>query len=213
MKIVALAIGLGLLAGAPAFAESFSFGDYFFPGDVAGNGFSSVTDQDTPYTVSGPGTGFQFLSQGGPAPDGWDGQFRRSVLVLYDDGAPGSVTITFQSPVDGITGLAAQPFATGSYTATLDAYDDGMLVGSDSFTSSNQPGPEGSIPYFDLSVSGITSIVISTTNDGSGFGIGSDNPGIPEPSAWALTALGLGALGAMLRAQRRRAAFQASGIS
>jgi hypothetical protein len=201
----ALGVAAGLSASAPACADSFSFGDYFFPGDVAANGFGSVTDQGTPYTVSGPGDGFQFLSQGGRSPIGWDGQFKPLVLVLYDDGAPGPVTIGFRSPVDGITGLAAQPFATGPYIATIEAFSGGVLIQSDSYASDNQPGPQGSIPYFRLNATGITSIVISTTNDGAGIGIGSDNPGIPEPSAWALMMLGLGAIGALSRRRRRLA--------
>lgn len=199
-----LALALVALAG-PAAAESFSFGDDFFAGDVEANGFSSITDQGTNYSVSGPGTGFQFLIQGEPGPYPWDGQFRQGVLALYDGDTAGAVTITFGAPVDSITGLAAQPLAAGAYTATLTAFDGTTVLGSSSFSSVNGPGPQGSIPYFSFASPGITSIEISTTNDSRGIGIGSDNPGIPEPSAWALMLAGFGGLGVALRRRERRA--------
>ena len=195
-----------VFAVAPAQAESFSFGDFFFAGQTAANGFSSVTDQATPYSASGPGAGFTFLQQGGSGADGWAGDFKPDVLVLYDDGASGAVTIAFSSPVDSITGLAAEPKLGGAYTATLTAFDGGALLGSSSYSSVSGKG-EGTISYFDFSAPGITSIVISTTNDSGGIGIGSDNPGIPEPASWALMLLGFGAVGGGMRARRRRAVF------
>ena len=196
----AMSFSLAMLGlAAPAAADSFSFGDYFFPGDMEGNGFSSVTDQGTSYSVGGPGGGFQFLSQGEPGAYPWDGQFRQGVLVLYDDDAAGAVTITFGAPVDSITGLAAQPLAAGAYTATLTAFDGATVLGSSAYSSVNGPGPQGSIPYFSFFSPDITSIEISTTNDSQGIGLGSDNAGIPEPSAWALMLAGFGGLGAALR--------------
>lgn len=194
---------LGL--AAPAAAESFSFGDYFFPGDMEGDGFSSFTDQGTSYLIDDPGGSFQFFGQGEPGAFSWNGQFRQNVLVLYDDDAAGAVTVTFDSPVDSITGLAAQPLAPGAYTATLTAFDGATVLGTSTYSSINGPGPQGSIPYFSLFSPGITSIEISTTNDSQGIGIGSDNAGIPEPSAWALMLAGFGALGAALRRGGRRA--------
>jgi hypothetical protein len=192
-----LAAGLALSARA-AMAESFSFGDFFFAGDTEGNSFSSITDQGTSYSVTGPGAGFTFLSQSPVGPNNWSGIFRSWVLVLSDNGAPGSVAITFDSPVDSITGFAAQPVATGPFVATLQAFDGSTLVGTSSYAADNN-GIEGTIPYFSLTAPGITSIVISTTNDSLGIGLGSDNPGIPEPGAWALMLVGFGGLGAALR--------------
>ena len=191
-----------VVAAPPAQAESFSFGDFFVAGQTAANGFSSVTDQATPYSASGPGTGFTFLQQGAPDADGWAGDFKKDVLVLYDDGASGAVTIAFTSPVDSITGLAAEPELSGPYTATLTAYHGGALLGTSTYSGAAGAG-EGTISYFDFSASGITSIVISTTNDAGGIGIGSDNPGIPEPASWALMLLGFGAVGGGMRARRR----------
>jgi hypothetical protein len=198
-------LGAAALASAiagPALADSFSFGDFFFPGDTAVGGFSSVTDQGTPYSVSGPGTGFEFLTQSASGPFGWSGQFKDQVLVAYDGDAAGAVTITFTSPVDSITGLAAQPFATGAYTATLTAFSGADIVGTSTYSSINQPGPAGSVPYFSVFAPGISSIQISTTNDAEGIGLGSNNPGIPEPASWALTLMGFGGLGGALRARR-----------
>jgi hypothetical protein len=193
---------LGL--AAPAVADTFSFGDYFFPGDMEGDGFSSFTDQNTSYSVDGPGAGFQFFSQGEPGPYPWAGQFRQGVLVLYDDDAVGAVTIAFGAPVDSIDGLAAQPLAPGAYAATLTAFAGATVLGTSTYSSVNGPGPQGTIPYFSFASPGITSIEISTTNDSQGIGIGG-GAGIPEPSAWALMVAGFSALGGALRRRGRRA--------
>ena len=142
----------------------------------------------------------------------WDGQFRRGVLVLYDDDASGAVIITFGAPVDSITGLVAQPLAPGAYTATLTAYAG--VLGTLTFSNVNGPGPQGTIPYFSFASPGITSIEISTTNDSQGIGSGSDNAGIPEPWAWALMLAGFGGLGVVMGRRGRRAGTASeSGLS
>jgi hypothetical protein len=190
---------LGLLAVAPrASADSISFGDYFMIGDTLANGFTSVTDDGVPYSVSGPGTGFKLLGENAPV-NGWSGEFKLDVFVLYDLGTPGDVTITFGSPISSFTGFAAQANAFGPYSAKLLAYDGTTEVASSTYDSTNFGGPPGTIPYFAVAAPEITSVVISTTNDGAGIGLGSDNAGIPEPAAWALMTLGLAALGGALR--------------
>lgn len=184
------------LAGS-ASADSLSFGDYYFQGDTLGNGFSSFTDEGVVYQAFGPGTGFTVLTEG----SGWLGEFAPHNTLLFDNGAAGAVTINFQSPITRISGLSAQPNLVGAYTATLDAYDGAVLLGSISYSGFNALGPEGTIPEFDFASAGITSIVVSTTNDGAGFAIGG-GPGIPEPSAWALMLVGFGGLGLAMRARR-----------
>jgi hypothetical protein len=197
LSVAAGALGAVALVG-PARADSISFGDYFFPGDDLANGFSSSTDGNVPYQASGPGTGFTVVLEG----QGWAGEFVRYTTLIFDDGAAGAVTISFSSPITGITDLAAEPALPGPYTAYLDAYDGAVLVGSSSYSGVHAGGPEGTIPGFDVSAPEITSIVISTTNDTDGIAIGG-GLGIPEPGAWALMLVGLGGLGAALRAKRQ----------
>lgn len=181
----------------PAHADSFSFGDFFLPGDTLPNGFSSTTDGGVPYQASGPGTGFTVVSEGHE----WSGEFPHNLILLYDNGAPGAVTISFASPVDSITGLSAEPALPGAYDATMWVYDAGGLVGSSTYSSVNGPGPEGSIPMFAFFHPGITSIVIETSNDGLGFALGG-GAGIPEPAAWTMMLIGFGGLGLLTRRRR-----------
>lgn len=181
----------------PAHADSFSFGDYYFPGQTLPNGFSSTTDGGGPYSASGPGAGFTVMSEG----HGWNGQFAHDVTLIYDNGIPGAISIGFAEPVDSITGLSAQPALAGAYVATMWVYDAAGLVGSSSYSSVNGPGPEGSIPMFSFAHPGITEIVVETTNDGQGFALGG-GAGIPEPAAWAMMLIGCAGLG--LLARRRR---------
>ncbi len=182
----------------PARADSFSFGDYFFPGDMPANGFSSFTDEGVGYQASGPGDGFTVYTEG----HGWMGEFVHDTTLLYDDGAPGAVTITFQSPIDSIMGLSAEPELYGAYTATMKVYDGAVLLGSSAYSSFNGPGLEGTIPTFGFAHPGITSIVIDTTNDDLGFAIGG-GAGIPEPLSWVLMTVGFGGLGLVTRSRRR----------
>ena len=197
LSAAAATLSVALMVGS-AQADSFSFGDYFFPGDTPPNGFSSFTDDLVAYQASGPGTGFTIFEEG----SGWAGEFVRNTTLLFDNGAPGAVIINFQSPITSITGLAAQPSLDGAYTATLDAYDGATFLGSSRYNGFNAPGPEGTISNFDFAAPEITSIVISTTNDAGGFAIGG-GIGIPEPGAWTLMLAGFSSLGVAMRTRRR----------
>lgn len=221
MKLSALtAVAGGLAAAAfagPAAADSISFGDYFFYGGSLANGFASVTDNHVGYSIGGPGSGFGLLQQlppGAPPPcaqsacpaGDWSGQFVPDAFVLYDNGAPGPVTIGFTSPIHRFSGFTAQPNDLGAYTATLTAYDGATQVAQSRISGDNTGLDPSTAAYFNVHARSITSVVISVTNDAGGIGIGSDNAGIPEPEIWSLMLAGSALAGAALRRRRRAAA-------
>jgi hypothetical protein len=144
--------------------------------------------------------------------NGWDGNFPLNTPVLYDNGVPGAVTIDFATPITNITDLALESNEFGAFTATLQAYDGLTYLGSQSFMSTSADDP-GSQMSFNFSSAAITSIVLSSTNDGAGLGLGGAggtggySGGVPEPTAWALMLLGVAGLGATLRRRREQGAF------
>jgi hypothetical protein len=126
------------------------------------------------------------------------------------------VTIDFSKPITSLVDLQAQANPGGAFTETLDAYNGATLVASDTadwYNGISGPPGEGTIPKLSVAwAAGITSITISTTNDGGPFGGlalggigGVNNSGIPEPSTWAMMALGFVGLAFAGRRARRSA--------
>jgi len=147
-------------------------------------------------TVTGPGEGFQILQEG----SGWLGEFAPGTFLLYDNGIPGPVTIDFSSPVTPtgpLTGFAAQANLSGPYSATVDAYLAGVLVGTNTYNGDNN-FTENTIPSFFFSVPGsFDELIFSTTNDSVGFALGPVFASVPEPlslSLFGAAILGLAAL-------------------
>ena len=198
------ASALSLAVAAPAFADSIDFAQFGAEFTNVANGATGVTNGGVNFTIFGPGANFTEYQEG----SGWAGEFANGQLILFD-GGPGAVTINFATAINSIQHLEAQANLVGAYTATLTAFAGLTNLGSVSYNSMNNLGPEGSIPYLDFFGAGITSITISTTNDGAGFALGGtggrDNAppgGVPEPASWALMISGFGLAGAALRRRR-----------
>lgn len=196
----ALIIGLS----GVAHADSINFGQFGPNGSTFPNVLTGTTTDGVGITVTGPGLGFEVLEEGA----GWDGNFPANTPVLFDNYAPGAVTIDFATPISNITDLALELNLFGSFTATLQAYDGTTLLGSQSFTSTSGYDP-GTQMSFNFSGSGITSIVLSSTNDAEGLGLGGAGgtggyAGTPEPSTWFLMIGGLAGIGLMLRRAKRQ---------
>jgi PEP-CTERM motif len=185
-----------------ASADTIDFGQFGAPGAILGNSLSGITTGGVDFTITGPGFGFKRVtanSMGTLSPccgDRWyPSEFATGTPLVWDgnegtgDSGPGPVTIDFATPISSISTLAAEPELFGSFTATLTAYDGAALLGTSSYFT-NGVLPPGAIPSFNFSAPAITSIVIDTTNDGSGFALGET----PEPPTWAMMALGFAGL-------------------
>jgi hypothetical protein len=207
LALVASAASLTCLATA-VHADSINFGQFGSNYESLPNVLVGATMDGVSITVTGPGSGFQELEE----QIGWDGNFPLNTPVLYDNGVPGAVTIDFATPITNITDLALESNEFGAFTATLQAYDGLTYLGSQSFMSTSADDP-GSQMSFNFSSAAITSIVLSSTNDGAGLGLGGAggtggySGGVPEPTAWALMLLGVAGLGATLRRRREQGAF------
>ncbi len=195
--LAATAVAAVAFAATAASADTINFGQ----------GSSGLTSGGVSYTVTDPGAGVSVLTQG----SSWAGIFPTGGPVLFDNYVAGAVTFNFATAIASLTGVGIESNYYGGYTATLAAYDGlGNLIDSDviSFTSTYAPG---TVPNWSVFGSGIVKVVVSSTNDGAGIGIGSSSlsGGVPEPAAWALMLVGFGAMGAMVRRQRKLAATAA----
>lgn len=137
----------------------------------------------------------------------------------------GSVDVDGDSP-----GAFSQPLATGvgAYTLTFDlsGNPDGgpatktleVSVGgaTQTFTYTIGANSHGQMDYvpetLTFDASGPTTLTFTSLDVGSPYGpvVGNVSvTGVPEPAAWALMLLGVGAMGASLRARRSRASVAA----
>lgn len=191
------AAGSLILAATAAEADTIYFGQFGSDLALLGNTVAGVTAGGTPFTLTSPGNGNTRVTAGVT----WNPtSFSTSSRLLYDDqhSLPdaGPITIVFASPIRSITHLSAEPNIIGGYTATLSAYDGATLLGVSTYFD---PGAGlGTIPSFSFSAPDITSVVIDTTDDGTGFALGGN---VPEPSTWTLMVVGLGGVGAWRRAR------------
>lgn len=199
------AVALGVGCTGSAMADTINFGQ--FSGTVA-NGSTGVTTGGVSFTITGPGSGFQVLQQDVT----WAGNFPNNTPVLFDGYGAGSVEIDFSSSITSISKIAIESNEYGSFVGTLNAYNGSTLLGTSTVNGVSADIPN-TAPAFDFSGLGITRIVISTTNDGEGFGLGGVGGqggyvgGVPEPSTWAMMMLGFAGLGFMgYRRTRKHAA-------
>jgi hypothetical protein len=223
MRRLIFAVALAAVGGcwSPAFADFIDFSQFGTTGTSVASGATGTTAGGVTFTISNGGSGFtEYCEDKNRQCDGgsytWAGEFYKDEVILFS-AASGTVTIDFSTPITSLVDLQAQANNYGAFTETLTAYDGSTVVATDSadwFNSvSDTTYGEGTIPklsvYYAL---GITSITIGTTNDGGGFalggvgGEGNITPGAPEPSTWAMMALGFAALGFAGRRSLRRAA-------
>ncbi len=206
------------LSAAPALADTINFGQFGPDGTHVADSATGTTSGglDVGFTITGPkGGGYTTAVQNSD----WQGEFADASPVLWDTGVSGTgdagaITITFDSPIQSITGISAEANDFGPFTATMQVFGASGLLGTSTFSSDNNDGLNpGSIPGFSFTSGSadITSIVISTTNDdGQGVGLGPTATedviveGVPEPATWTLLLAGIGGLGAVLRSARRR---------
>jgi hypothetical protein len=184
-------------ANTPALADSINFGQFGPDGTLYGNVVGGTTTGGVGFTITGAGFGFESVTAN--SPDWVDSQFPVGAPVLWDgspaNNGPGSVTIDFATAISSITGIAAEADLFGNYTATLTAYDGATLLGTVSYSAAGlETSPPGTLPNFNFFSAGITSIVIDTTDDGTGFALGNS---VPEPGTLALFGAALLALGGL----------------
>jgi hypothetical protein len=197
--VVTSTMGFGCAGSASA--DTINFGQ--FSGTVA-NGSTGVTTGGVSFTLTGPGTGFQVLEQD----VSWAGNFPNNTPVLFDCYGSGPVTFDFTTPIDNISKIAIESNLYGAFVATLLAYDGTTLLGSQTVSGVSGYAPN-TAPAFDFSALGITSVVISTTNDSVGFGLGGVGgtggyAGTPEPSTWVMMLLGFAGLSFAAYRQTKR---------
>jgi len=210
VKMLTIAAPLALLSVGivPAFADSIDFAQFGTAFTSESNSITGTTNDGVSFTMTGPGAGFTVLVE----PTSWGGEFATGTCLLFDNRASGAVTIDFATPISSITDLGLEDNYYGGFSATLTAYDGATLLGTDSYSSVSAFSP-GTLPSFTFTSPSITAIVLTSTNDGRGVGIGGtttssfpqvDAPEVdaPEPMTLALFGAGLAGLGAMRRLKK-----------
>jgi hypothetical protein len=96
--------------------------------------------------------------------DGWNGNFTPGDHLLWNQGGPGNIAITFASPIfGGGAYIASDDF--GSFVATLTAYDGSTLLGSESFNGVNNTDNDGSAIFAGVdSTLPITELIFGLAN-------------------------------------------------
>lgn len=157
-------------------------------------------------TVTSAGGIFERLEQGLPATwsGGWAGDFPTNTAILFDYGRGPDITLTFASPVAG-AGAEIEPDAVGDFTAQI------TVNGSMTFSEEGSSSYLGS-PIFIGWVGPITTLEFSITNAPfwpNSFALGPVSiASAPEPSTWAMMALGFAGL--CYVGYRRRVVLNAS---
>ena len=183
------AVVLATTAAAPVLADSIDFGQFGAEFSTSPSPLRGVTADGVGFTLVGA-TDFTRYNEG----SGWAGEFNAGTPLLYV--GTGQMVFFFDHSIDGLTGLSAQANLTGDYTATAVGSLLGVPVVFSTYDSTNNLGPEGSIPHFTLG-GPLDGLTVTTTNQGAGFAVGT--AAVPEPAAWALMIAGFGLVGTALR--------------
>ncbi len=192
---------LALLAGtAPAIADTIDFGQFGAVFSSSNSPVSGFTGDGVSFTLVGPST-FQRLDQG----DGWSGQFTPGSKLLYSS-QPGQFVFYFGAEISSLTDIALEINKAGNFTATATAYRFGAVVETSVRPGLSNPGGAGLLFPFVLDAAPFDTLTLTSTNDGSGFAVGSIAPvvvpGVPEPATWALMIGGFAMVGAAARRRR-----------
>ncbi len=163
--------------------------------------YTGLTNNGQNYQVNAAGPGELFTQD-----SSWYGSFAPGERILMPNYlAPGDMSITFGGSQE-VVGTEIQEDYYGDYDVTMSVYNNfDLLLGSTTVHANSSY--QTSNPYIGVksSDSDIAKMVISTTNDGIGFGIGRVDAGqcgaVPEPASMAV--LGLGVVGVIRR--RRKA--------
>jgi hypothetical protein len=188
----------------PASADTLDLSQFLPEYSLFVSPLSGVTADGVGYSISSPNDLFLTLVEG----SSWEGTFDSGATVLFDFLGPGSVEVTFSTPITTLS-LAAEPNASGAYSETMTAFNGAAVVDSVTVDGLSTDTGEGTAVLMTVTADAITSVLISTTNDDLGIGLsdtGGAAPPVPEAPTWAMLGLGFAGLAAAgLRAARRRA--------
>lgn len=179
--------------------NSFGANDYYDWGTLGGNGttinnpFNVTSNLGKSATISQSGGSFQIVKQSltpntwSPG-TGWRGNFTGGDNILWTNGNPGPITITFANPVF-VAFTQIQRASFGDFTANLTAYDvSNNSLGTFSLTGSSTSGADNSAIFIGVkdSTASIAKLTFSVLGN-EGFAINQLSTPVAVP--WETDAL------------------------